>query len=743
MPTLDVLFERLVTRLTGGAHPVVLPRRAQVFSNVPEPKRDIAAAWGEARKPAPVADAAVPAPDLDALKDGVVELAEKADEAARLTRRASSTAQYRSRVQAERAARDALYEGLVDAVERLWAYAADRDRAFLGLSGLDFSPLSEGLAERDAASALVWDALFSWQDEALSREQLIDRGLFCRMLELHQYVYRGKLVASFQAVDAAHRARRREPRGKALPAALWIDAALAGVGAASLDAATELAWRRLGPALRATPAAALSVSGAADNGASLVRDAHLSWEEVKARHANASQPASMLAALKHRDAELVRFLEPAITDAMGQLPGGQSWRWVTYSNAGSTTLSSDIDITLDGDATELATVRFNERFIAEYGYESGYVFDINVYARSYLTEPGVRYLSADEPGERNHFTGPRAAGFRRRFQQDQDIGAMLKIRRYVELGGEDPTRAWALLVARILDGLKGQHRARFEEVVREVEARYAAYVAAQRAAGEREKPRLKERFGDDIPEAALDMAGSNRMYEATLREQAEAMATARAATAEDDRNEALVRFYELVCKHSFFANEAYHTAGAMQHVVGQMQRQSAVATTIPMLRDSMNEQLGDVFKEVGHLLRHRGPEALAPSGDASKASPAEVKLSKYIARFGHAAQAVLVEITRWRGRDARAARVAVQLPDALKALITQVNAVTAYGDALVAIKEGRAVPNLASLRSAAGIEDMADLLTLLHIAAADLNIAFRNEGSAQEIFNLPALADHL
>lgn len=56
-----------------------------------------------------------------------------------------------------------------------------------------------------------------------------------------------------------------------------------------------------------------------------------------------------------------------------------------WAAAGSTTLTSDIDVNLKGTDTEAAVQKFNELFVADgWNYEAGIVYDVNVYALDFM-----------------------------------------------------------------------------------------------------------------------------------------------------------------------------------------------------------------------------------------------------------------------------------------------------------------------------------------------------------------------
>jgi hypothetical protein len=433
--------------------------------------------------------------------------------------------------------------------------------------------------------------------------------------------------------------------------------------------------------------------------------------------------------LAYRQSLLEPRVEQAVRIAMRQHGAG---RWVTGNAAGSTTLSSDIDLTLDGDATERTVIAFNMAFVEDFGLESGYMLDLNVYARGYLGDPGYRSCSDDEPGEDFRFRGTGAHGARRAFQADQDAAALLKIRRYIPETADPQPGLWLAFRARVEAGLRDGPRQRFQAAATLAERRQAEYSARLAGLRQSEAALLAARM-DPVPPAAVEMAASNRAYEAVLVAQMEQVAAIRRATTEGERNAAIVKFYEYVAEHSYFANEAYHTAGAIRHVVGQLQSQQSQAMSLAALLDSLNEQVGDVLKELAHL-SHDGQLPELGQGDA--ASAGELKLSKYIARFGIAAQTMIFQAIHFNHR--------ARTPDDLAALSRRASAVADYGRALLALKERGQAGNtgkLGQLRSDAGLRDLSSLVELLVYWGADVNVAIRQELSTLDLFTLPALPE--
>ena len=140
----------------------------------------------------------------------------------------------------------------------------------------------------------------------------------------------------------------------------------------------------------------------------------------------------------------------------GNLPDDALKEWAA---AGSTTLTSDIDVNLKGAATELAVPAFNEEFkLARNGFqfnrEPGVTYDVNVYAVDFMHGAGVAVTGAD--GGQSLTTsqefgaavmGPKSAsdptavekgrrglsglGARQSDADAQEVWAHVKVRRYM------------------------------------------------------------------------------------------------------------------------------------------------------------------------------------------------------------------------------------------------------------------------------------------------------------------------
>lgn len=120
----------------------------------------------------------------------------------------------------------------------------------------------------------------------------------------------------------------------------------------------------------------------------------------------------------------------AVQDEMNNNPStaGGLTKW---ASAGSTTLTSDIDVNLKGPNTELATKLFNQKFktgVPEghvWNYEPGVVYDVNVYALDFMH--GV-----DESTDRALVEGGGISGSEKQKEDslDQNIWSLVKLRLY-------------------------------------------------------------------------------------------------------------------------------------------------------------------------------------------------------------------------------------------------------------------------------------------------------------------------
>ncbi len=343
-----------------------------------------------------------------------------------------------------------------------------------------------------------------------------------------------------------------------------------------------------------------------------------------------------------------------------------------WKAAGSTSLTSDIDVNLKGNQTELAVKVFNETF-KEFGwnYEAGIVYDVNVYAMDFMHGIGQQTDAGLMVSQEGRRAGSIAGGV--------DEGWLAADDRSLQ-------REWTLVKTRLhmtpsewddfksASGGNGWDRAtfaaaerRFEQFKQELTGAMGAEVHRTITAAE-----ATEQTGAESIHAAAEartkaggnaddvaMAASNRVYEAKLDQVAHhrralTLAIARyhslmaprtaplppdggpdLPTTREQVNLLLVGLRDLLSECSLFANEAYLTHGAVNHGVVGLQVGKPIAMTNSAMYDAFQENLADSLKEIA---RHGGS-----IGEAA------YKSGKYIWRMADAADnlGVDVEEKRW------------------------------------------------------------------------------------------------
>jgi len=334
------------------------------------------------------------------------------------------------------------------------------------------------------------------------------------------------------------------------------------------------------------------------------------------------------------------------------------------SASGSTTVTSDIDVNLKGSRTEEAATLFNRQFKTTRGswpHESGVVYDVNVYALDVIhgvVMPDEGSLDAKirskKEGSR---VGKKGGGFtagskaKKKDSINQDIQSMLHMRIYMTDG------QWATYRTRSLEsGLKkkalDQVEARFEQYQQEIldemlraaqdvdeETKTAAILASTDSSknGEAQMEALGTGLsgGDHIKGENAMMAASNRIYEKKTKEVGElrkSLAKAIAAFNKEPTNKALekraeeilVLVRQKISEMLVYANEVYVTDAAVNHAVLGTQGNVAHTQALEESRRVVQENTGDVLKEVSHY-----------SGNWEKAG---FKAGKYLWRLADGAR---------------------------------------------------------------------------------------------------------
>lgn len=288
------------------------------------------------------------------------------------------------------------------------------------------------------------------------------------------------------------------------------------------------------------------------------------------------------------------------------------------NSVGSTALTSDYDITfqsehqdavLDG-ASSAAVSAFNKRFKEIFLKESGVVFDTNVYAHNY--ETGQVFM-----GEKNLLVTA--------LKEDQHVAALLKLRKgispdqWLKLQDDSIAKLGAKGVSELE---KSQLLKRFEEAdaiyalgvahtlaelaknpalkVTEVSVQKLSVQAQESLQGLEGTPSYTEvlaqftgpialqKLEDDNPDAVLQIR--NRLYEMGLAE----LNSINTLLLDNPNSTALHAAQQhQISLCLFYAAEAYHTEGAITHVVEAMQAKRDVQLDSSQLCFSILEQIGD------------------------------------------------------------------------------------------------------------------------------------------------------
>ncbi len=347
-------------------------------------------------------------------------------------------------------------------------------------------------------------------------------------------------------------------------------------------------------------------------------------------------------------ARFVTFRKTYVDGLIGRLR--EKYPGLLAKSVGSTDLTSDYDMTIttpNGDGDVEAMKEFNDQVKSDFGAQPGTVFDTNLYAKDYLgVEENIdKQIKAKVAQNTDLQDAPLAqpAAFKQSGVVDQDVASLVKIRRYMSqtdydayvskiVGGiEDDHEKAAVLkqyeeadaiyqtgVAELLQrmgnvevpdeelALTGAERRALGEMGERAAALYRAQLVAQKKAGA-----LAHHRSDEVLEA------SNQIYYEKMKEvrKVQALAVTLDKLASDApplegmraRQKADVlraQAKKLLGDAIFFAAEAYHSEGAVKHVVAGLQgdkAQEALAALKPEdLLQSFNEQFGDLMKDVGH-----------------------------------------------------------------------------------------------------------------------------------------------
>ena len=362
---------------------------------------------------------------------------------------------------------------------------------------------------------------------------------------------------------------------------------------------------------------------------------------------------------------ILQLTKQRVRDLTGDPDGLKKW-----SAAGSETLTSDIDVNLKGNHTELAVRIFNQLFQEDgWSVEAGVAYDVNVYAMDFMHKFGGVEVNGhnitEKEGKRQ---GQVQGGFlEERFsQQDkeqQDEWALVKLRlyisnpvqwdEYVKAAGLSPEKQNSIeekyknYLQELYDKMSEQAGTTLDEADDLMQSGMG--TLNQQAEDLITKQHGEGLSNSDVLAENLLISSSNRIYEEKLAKLAEVRKQLKVAI--DRYNEMvasgetggqafngvqgvemlngyielkLKALRKLVSECALYSNEAYITDAAVYHTVVGLQGGNAIQQTKAELMQAITENMGDALKEISRHNNTLGEAAL--------------KSGKYIWRMADAAK---------------------------------------------------------------------------------------------------------
>jgi len=361
------------------------------------------------------------------------------------------------------------------------------------------------------------------------------------------------------------------------------------------------------------------------------------------------------------------------TETEGAVPQGLSG----WAAAGSTSLTSDIDVNLKGSATEEAVGTFNAEYKREYGKEAGVVYDVNVYALDFMHGTGVKVDETGAPSEDGNSRlvsqegsrkGMKQGGIEDEAKAKKDLGrqeewADLKIRLYMndrewaqhkrKCGGEEREAHWGRVEKKYKKyraELKKAMTQRTGKAIHEAEdVRQSGYKQIEKQA-----KMLSKGTGFDSDNVMI--GASNDIYEKKLKRVKKVRDRLRVQIdaynslvndngqplEQEDGNDGpvarlkvkidktLLLLREITSEAALYSNEAYLTDGAVNHTVVGLQIGKKLNLSKGATLNAVQENMADAIKEIG-----RHGETV---GDAA------YKSGKYFWRMADAAQNMDIDL---------------------------------------------------------------------------------------------------
>ncbi|MBN1944637.1 MAG: DUF4157 domain-containing protein [Bradymonadales bacterium] len=342
------------------------------------------------------------------------------------------------------------------------------------------------------------------------------------------------------------------------------------------------------------------------------------WNEVKKRYLSDERIMK----------RLCNYREAHVQALIAEIVAQPQFKEVKAKAVGSTALTSDYDVSFYGKGAIQAVPTFNAMFRTDRGWgkESGIVFDTNVYTASVL-----HYTSpADKTEQMLPVNDPEAKQYDNFIQ---DVASLAKIRRFMD------APRWQThkenILAAIHDGeVRAETARRYDEADKwhqnYINELYAQIVANDPEVVKKYPGLSREEVVKKMTEgeAEATITASNRVYEGKLllvQKKIDERDRVSLSMEPSPQKDKLIAQYNaeiraLYSEALMFANEAYYATGTLLHVVGNLQSNYQLNLGASEYFQSMNENYGDIKKDIGHY-------SGKPFGQAA------YKTSKYLFRF--------------------------------------------------------------------------------------------------------------
>ena len=338
-----------------------------------------------------------------------------------------------------------------------------------------------------------------------------------------------------------------------------------------------------------------------------------------------------------RGGELANLKNPSNLDEIENEDGSKTQgNFSLGASVGSESVTSDIDLSAQGENTEIGVAMINAKFRQVYNVEPGAFFDINVYSSDWMfgaikTSGESKDVVMSANSEAVSSTGKDLNPENQKRKDDRnEVWSMVKIRRNMT------PRDWETYKGHLLEGL-GDDRdsiAEMQQKFSEVDREYTTFnktvhreaAKLSKALTHEEKQNQKnsafaENGKDHFAEEAIEMEASNRQYEKIiLRVKALRLKIQRLkdeeGTPRSEIEELLLQVHDEVSRGLTYANEVYATEGAVINTVlgdqgakKKLKKLQAKDPTLKTLKYSLsdeqylqaiNENVGDTLHSINH-----------------------------------------------------------------------------------------------------------------------------------------------